>query len=107
MENSNAAPASPGLTVASSPLRLLREESMDANGTLSPISSRSNGTDTETDTKKKVRLYFTFFVFLICLLNGLKIGCTNRGILDMINLSRFFDIIEPTTSWDTVTLKTQ
>ncbi len=56
MENSNAAPTSAGLTVASSPLRLLREESMDANGTLSPISSRSNGTDTETDTKKKVRL---------------------------------------------------
>ena len=43
-----------GNYVASSPLRLLREESLDANGTLSPISSRSNGTDTETDTKKKV-----------------------------------------------------
>ena len=42
------------LSMASSPLRLLREESMDANGTLSPISSRSNGTDTETDAKKKV-----------------------------------------------------
>ena len=45
-----------GTYVASSPLRLLREESLDANGTLSPISSRSNGTDTETDTKKKVRI---------------------------------------------------
>ncbi len=60
MENSNAAPASAGLTVASSPLRLLREESMDANGTLSPISSRSNGTDTETDTKKKVNLTIVY-----------------------------------------------
>ena len=43
------------LSMASSPLRLLREESMDANGTLSPISSRSNGTDNEADAKKKVR----------------------------------------------------
>jgi hypothetical protein len=40
---------------SSSPLRLLRDESCDANGTLSPISSRSNGTDTETDAKKKVK----------------------------------------------------
>ncbi len=51
MEGSNPTP----LSMASSPLRLLREESMDANGTLSPISSRSNGTDTETETKKKVK----------------------------------------------------
>jgi len=39
------------------PLKMLRDESMDANGALSPISSRSNGTDTETELelKKKVR----------------------------------------------------
>lgn len=39
------------------PQRLLREDSIDANGALSPISSRSNGTDTETEMemKKKVR----------------------------------------------------
>ena len=60
MESSNPAPTPAGLTVASSPLRLLREESMDANGTLSPISSRSNGTDTEMDPKKKVRPSLTF-----------------------------------------------
>jgi len=42
---------------AGTPLRLLREESIDANGALSPMSTRSNGTDTETDmdSKKKVR----------------------------------------------------
>ncbi len=57
---------SPGLSTASSqkakmsttgaippsPLKILREDSVD--GTLSPVSSKSTGTDTDTDTRKKV-----------------------------------------------------
>lgn len=35
-----------------SPLKILREDSVD--GTLSPVSSKSTGTDTDTDTRKKV-----------------------------------------------------
>merc|ERR1711878_210862 len=34
-----------------SPLKLLRDDSVD--GTLSPVSSKSTGTDTDTDTRKK------------------------------------------------------
>lgn len=34
-----------------SPLKILREDSVD--GTLSPVSSKSTGTDTDTDTRKK------------------------------------------------------
>ena len=40
-----------------SPLKLLRDDSVD--GTLSPVSSKSTGTDTDTDTRKKVSLLFT------------------------------------------------
>ena len=36
----------------SSPLKFLREDSVD--GTLSPVSSKSAGTDTDTDMRKKV-----------------------------------------------------
>ena len=76
MEGSNPAPVP--LSMASSPLRLLREESMDANGTLSPISSRSNGTDTETETKKKVNWQFSYFIESVLRiwnkLNLVKIG---------------------------------
>ena len=35
-----------------SPLKILRDDSVD--GTLSPVSSKSTGTDTDTDTRKKV-----------------------------------------------------
>ena len=35
-----------------SPLKFLREDSVD--GTLSPVSSKSAGTDTDTDMRKKV-----------------------------------------------------
>ena len=37
-----------------SPLKFLREDSVD--GTLSPVSSKSAGTDTDTDMRKKVPL---------------------------------------------------
>jgi hypothetical protein len=37
-----------------SPLKFLREDSVD--GTLSPVSSKSAGTDTDTDMRKKVEL---------------------------------------------------
>ena len=40
-----------------SPLKLLRDDSVD--GTLSPVSSKSTGTDTDTDTRKKVGPLFT------------------------------------------------
>ena len=46
-----------------SPLKFVREDSVD--GTLSPVSSKSAGTDTEIDVRKKVRLYD------ICLFLGL------------------------------------
>ncbi len=68
---------------------------------------------TERTRRQTPRRRWDSTLSLICLLNGLKMGCKNRGILDMINLSRFFwhHTIEPTTSWwhfkDTVTLKTQ
>ena len=38
-----------------SPLKFLREDSVD--GTLSPVSSKSAGTDTDTDMRKKVYFY--------------------------------------------------
>ena len=38
-----------------SPLKFLREDSVD--GTLSPVSSKSAGTDTDTDMQKKVGTY--------------------------------------------------
>lgn len=47
-----------------SPLKILREDSVD--GTLSPVSSKSTGTDTDTDTRKKVpfRCTTTVGIFL-------------------------------------------
>jgi hypothetical protein len=44
-----------------SPLKILREDSVD--GTLSPVSSKSTGTDTDTDTRKKVISIF----YTLCL----------------------------------------
>lgn len=43
--------ATPSNMVPPSPLKLLRDDSVD--GTLSPVSSKSTGTDTDTDTRKK------------------------------------------------------
>ena len=46
-----------------SPLKFLREDSVD--GTLSPVSSKSAGTDTDTDMRKKVQL---IHLFLHCII---------------------------------------
>ena len=44
-----------------SPLKLLRDDSVD--GTLSPVSSKSTGTDTDTDTRKKVCILKCNWIF--------------------------------------------
>ena len=43
-----------GSSLHNSPMRFIREDSVD--GTLSPVSSKSAGTDTDMEVKKKVRL---------------------------------------------------
>ena len=47
-----------GGAIPPSPLKILREDSVD--GTLSPVSSKSTGTDTDTDTRKKVISIFFY-----------------------------------------------
>jgi len=63
-----------------SPLKFLREDSVD--GTLSPVSSKSAGTDTDTDMRKKVQLIHLFLhciIFIICYTKNMnmhhKISC--------------------------------
>lgn len=52
MAENKQPPSSKMSTIPPSPLKILREDSVD--GTLSPVSSKSTGTDTDTDTRKKV-----------------------------------------------------
>ena len=61
-ENKQAPPSTKMSAIPPSPLKILREDSVD--GTLSPVSSKSTGTDTDTDTRKKVMMMT--FVSLIC-----------------------------------------
>ena len=62
-----------------SPLKILREDSVD--GTLSPVSSKSTGTDTDTDTRKKV--ISIFYTLLSLAKNHWSSGqnCTQSSFL--------------------------
>ena len=55
-----------------SPLKLLRDDSVD--GTLSPVSSKSTGTDTDTDTRKKVCIISGTYLVPINMYVILKVG---------------------------------